>query len=223
METQKTENTPRLFEVGGSIRDTLIGIPSKDRDFVLTVQTWDALKTWCEIKMDRIFLKQEEFLTIRGFMGGMPMDVTACVSTIEENIAHRDFSMNAMACEVNPDTMQHIGPIIDQFGGNASLQEQEIRCVGNPKDRIKEDPIRLIRAMRFSVTMDFTLEQKLASEMFLLRNWIMLDTVAPERIQQELKKSFAADTAKTLKFLATNVTTDALEIIFKNIKLKPIT
>lgn len=223
METQNTQNTPQLFEVGGSIRDMLRGVPTKDRDFVLTTQNWNDLEAWCEARMDKIFLKQKEFLTIRGFMGGIPMDVTACTTSIEENIAHRDFSINAMAREVDPSTMRHIGPIVDQFGGNASLQEQVIRCVGNPRDRIKEDPIRLLRAMRFSVTMGFTLDPQLASEMFLLRNWALLNTVAPERIQQELKKSFTADTAKTLRFLSTNITTDALDIIFKNIKLKPIT
>ena len=107
--------TIRLFEVGGSIRDELMGIDNPpDRDFCAEAPSWEALENWCFEKMKKVFLVTPEFFTIRGMMpNGTAIDVVMCrkdgpssdgrhpdhvePGTLLDDLARRDFTVNAMA------------------------------------------------------------------------------------------------------------------------------
>ena len=110
--------TIRLFEVGGSIRDELMGIDNPpDRDFCAeSPDGWEALLTWCNANMERVFLITPQFFTVRGRMpNGDSIDVVMCRNdgpssdgrhpdhvepgSLLNDLARRDFTVNAMARE----------------------------------------------------------------------------------------------------------------------------
>lgn len=113
--------------------------------------------------------------------------------TLEDDLARRDFTMNAIAKD--PDT----GEYIDPFGGIKDIENKVIRAVGQPMQRLREDALRAIRALRFYVTKDFSIDRQLLNSM---RSHSVLDSIqyniSDERIQQELSKMFRFDTTKTL-------------------------
>jgi len=201
--------TIRLFEVGGSIRDELMGIDNPpDRDFCAeSPDGWRALHCWCHDNMERVFLVNPEFFTIRGRMSdGTTIDVVMCrkdgpssdgrhpdhvePGTLMEDLARRDFTVNAMAREVNPQTLEPIGDIIDPFDGKSDLMTHTLRCVGNTKDKIQEDGLRILRAARFIVTKNLGPSVELAAELKSPLPWLWMDdTVSTERVREELQKN----------------------------------
>lgn len=228
----------KIFEVGGSIRDMLLGKENKDRDFCAVAPSWDALLKWCETKMSKIFLVTPEFFTIRGFMGGEAIDIVLCrkdgassngrhpdevtPGTLEDDLARRDFTMNALAVEVDTN-LNRIGEIIDLFGGQEDIKHRRIKCVGHTQERLQEDGLRLLRAVRFILTKNVSPDEELqhALETSVWWNWLE-ETVSTERIREELHTVFKHDTVATIKFLVWNCCPAATRCLFKNgIWLKP--
>jgi len=104
------------------------------------------------------------------------------VRNINEDLKRRDFTMNALAMDTQ-------GKIIDLFSGQADLQRGLIRAVGHAYDRFTEDPLRMIRALRFSSQLGFSIEKETFHAMKQVKQQI--DTVAVERITIETEKLFA--------------------------------
>ena len=207
----------KIFEVGGSIRDQILGLPNKDRDFCAVAPSWDALHEWCKQNMDKIFLVTPEFLTVRGFMGGEAIDIVMCrkdgpstdgrrpdsvtPGTLMDDLSRRDFTMNAMAVEVDHNLNQ-IGELIDPFNGAKDAKDGILRCVGSTEDRMAEDGLRIVRAMRFAITKGVELDAPLWRTVRSRQMWkFVQESVSVERIRQELDKCFKHDTADTLRFL----------------------
>ena len=236
--------TIRLFEVGGSIRDELMGIDNPpDRDFCAeSPDGWAALHCWCHDNMERVFLVKPEFFTIRGRMSdGTTIDVVMCrkdgpssdgrhpdhvePGTLLEDLARRDFTVNAMAREVDKFTLKPIGDIIDPFGGKSDLETRTLRCVGNTKERIHEDGLRILRAARFLVTKGLGPSVDLAAELKSPMPWLWMDdTVSTERVREELQKMFKHNGADAIRFLATGCAHTALTVLVgqtSNVWLKP--
>ena len=235
--------TIRLFEVGGSIRDELMGIDNPpDRDFCAEAPTWEALKRWCEFNMKKVFLVTPEFFTIRGMMpNGTAIDVVMCrkdgpssdgrhpdhvePASLHDDLARRDFTVNAMAREVDPKTLEPIGDIIDPFGGQQDLQTRTLRCVGDTRQRMHEDGLRIIRAARFIVTKELGPSVDLARELKSSLPWLwMTETVSVERVREELHKMFKNHAVDTIRFLNTSCSHTALEVLLgrdSKIWLKP--
>jgi tRNA nucleotidyltransferase/poly(A) polymerase len=218
-----------LYQVGGSVRDEYLGVPCYDRDYSAVVADggWPELLKWAEEYMDDVFLVTPEFLTIRGKKDGDVIDIVMArkegeysdgrhpdevePGTLEEDLARRDFTMNAMA--KSPE-----GLLIDPFNGVDDIDERVIRCVGSTADRFREDALRAVRAMRFSITKGFTMDQEIreilqsnfmyeltkereqsivrnggkASWSYNDRDWLSynLKSVSPERVREELRKMF---------------------------------
>lgn len=114
------------------------------------------------------------------------------VGTLEDDLARRDFTMNAIAKDAD-------GSLIDPFNGRKDIDARIIRAVGDPLARLEEDALRAVRALRFSVTKGFKIDPELAHAMQVMS---VLDAVAnkisDERIQQELSKMFRFDTLGSL-------------------------
>lgn len=234
--------TIRLFEVGGSIRDELMGIDNPpDRDFCAeSPDGWEALLAWCDANMERVFLVTPEFFTVRGRMpNGDSIDVVMCrkdgpssdgrhpdhvePGTLLDDLARRDFTVNAMAREVDPKTLKPIGDIIDPFDGLFDLEHRAILCVGNTKERFREDGLRILRAARFIITKGLSPNADLAAELEERDWWNFIEeTVSTERIREELTKMFKHSTIKTIRFFANSLPIEAL-IMLENsgIWLKP--
>jgi tRNA nucleotidyltransferase/poly(A) polymerase len=226
----------RLFEVGGSIRDEMLGIDNPpDRDFCAeSPDGWEALLAWCHMNMKRVFLVTPEFFTVRGMMhNGMSIDVVMCrkdgtssdgrhpdnvtPGTLMDDLARRDFTMNAMAIEVDPDLLCPIGTLIDPFGGAQDVRWKLLRAVGKSNDRFAEDGLRILRAARFCVTKNVSPMPDIQIALQTTRWWaFLLQTVSEERIREELNKMMKFDCAKSLKFLIKDCAPDTMDLLLSN-------
>lgn len=228
--------TIRLFEVGGSIRDELLGIDKiLDRDFCAEAPSWKDLLSWCQTNMKKVFLVTPEFFTVRGItQNGVPIDVVMCrkdgassdgrhpdfvePATLLDDLSRRDFTINAMAREVDPLTLSPIGEIIDPFGGREDLQTHVLRCVGEARERIDEDGLRVLRAVRFCVTKRLGASTELLKCLKDPSVWqFMKESVSVERIREELNKMLKVDTVSTFRFLTSNCCSmTAVDVLFDN-------
>lgn len=118
------------------------------------------------------------------------------VGTLHDDLARRDFTMNAVAKDFE-------GNLIDPFNGVADIEARIIRAVGNPLDRFSEDALRAVRALRFSVTKGFRIARNVR---FAMETHTVLDSIvnniSDERIEAELSKMFRLDTVASLNALA---------------------
>ncbi len=194
------EWTP-IYLVGGCVRDMLLGTTPKDYDF--TVETppenienilrlyhipFNAMSAKYGTIVARIGNEEYEITSTRKEADYVdnrhPEEVIFGVS-IEEDLKRRDFTINAMA-------MDSKGNIIDSFDGNKcfDLENHLIKTVGNPETRFKEDPLRIMRALRFSITKGFQLDAATQKAMVDCKD--MLNNISKERITAELRKILTA-------------------------------
>lgn len=201
----------KIYQVGGSVRDKIMGKPTKDIDFAVEAPSFDAMRQEVLSRGCTIFLESPQFFTIRAkhpTMGGVdfslcrkdgiyrdgrhPEDVS--IGTVYDDLARRDFTMNAIA--IDPDT----GEVLDPFGGAADIDQKLIRGVGDVCQRFDEDKLRALRALRFSITKDMSLHPSVA--------WAITDLtaedfkgVSTDRVRDELYKMFAFDTYRSIDIL----------------------
>ena len=194
------EWTP-IYLVGGCVRDMLLGTTPKDYDF--TVETtpenienilrlyhipFNAMSAKYGTIVARIGNEEYEITSTRKEADYVdnrhPEEVIFGVS-IEEDLKRRDFTINAMALDSK-------GNIIDSFDGNKcfDLENHLIKTVGNPETRFKEDPLRIMRALRFSITKGFQLDAATQKAMVDCKD--MLNNISKERITAELRKILTA-------------------------------
>ena len=180
--------------VGGCVRDGLMGRVPADWD-VCTAAKPEQMHALFSAAGYRLVETGIRHGTVTVLTEGGPVEVTCFrtdgtyadnrhpdrvvfVPTLEEDLARRDFTVNAMA--LAPD-----GTVIDLYGGRADLAAGLIRCVGDPDTRFGEDALRILRALRFAAKLDFQIEPATAQS--VLKNRALLQNVAPERIFTELK------------------------------------
>jgi tRNA nucleotidyltransferase/poly(A) polymerase len=212
----------KVFLVGGAVREIVRGFPEKvkDWDFAIEAESFEQMEKWVNYQGFEIFLKTPEYFTIRArasnpfYFAGMDMtgrtfDFTLCrtegeytdgrhpdsvnVGTIEDDLARRDFTMNAIA-------MNELKEFIDPFGGQKDIERKVIRLVGGV-ERLEEDSLRMLRAVRFAVQLGFRMDGELFEFLHDENNQILLDTVSDERVRDELHKAFKWDTRVTLETL----------------------
>ena len=237
--------TIEIFEVGGSIRDEMLGIENiPDRDFcVVSTGGWTDFSKWCDRNMDSVFQVKPEFFTIRGSIGTDVIDMVMCrkdskstngrhpdsvePGTLLDDLSRRDFTVNAMARKVDPKNLKPVGNIIDPFFGTEHAQCKKLSSVGDVDERFEEDGLRVIRAVRFCVTKDFIPDLSLRGALFNPHWWDHAkNTVSEDRIRVETDKMFRHDSIKSIRFLTNHCAHEALDCIFggsSNIWLKPTT
>ncbi|OUQ25746.1 hypothetical protein B5E80_03930 [Flavonifractor sp. An135] len=177
--------------VGGCVRDLLRGEDPHDWDITTSARPEEVLKVFAGEQVLTTGLRHGtaavlldgnpyEVTTYRAdgtYTDGRRPDAVVFVSALEEDLARRDFTVNAMALD------RH-GVLHDPFGGQADLQQKVLRCVGEPERRFREDGLRLMRALRFAATLEFSIHPDTARALHTCRD--MLTHVAGERIQAEL-------------------------------------
>jgi tRNA nucleotidyltransferase (CCA-adding enzyme) len=185
-----------IYAVGGAIRDALLGMPVQDRDYVVVGATPEqmAAQGFKPVGKDfPVFLHpvtHEEYALARterktaagyhGFQFYYSPDVT-----LEEDLARRDLTVNAMAQEVRPDG-QLTGPVVDPFNGQADLQARVFRHVS---DAFVEDPVRILRVARFAARFtDFTVAPETMALMRKMVDAGEVDALVPERVWQEVSR-----------------------------------
>lgn len=113
-------------------------------------------------------------------------------SSIEEDLARRDFTINAIAMEFTDNTPSiNTTTLIDPFNGQQDLENKIIRAVGNANERFKEDALRLLRAIRFKAQLEFTIEEQ--TWQAILQDAALLPAISPERMRDELLKILESD------------------------------
>jgi len=191
----------KIYAVGGAVRDEWLGLPVQDRDYVVVGATPEQMVAQGFRPVGRdfpVFLHprtQEEYALARterktaagyhGFQFHYAPDVT-----LEEDLARRDLTINAMAREVLPDR-EHgagamTGPVIDPYGGQADLAKRIFRHVG---DAFVEDPVRILRLARFAARFDgFTVALETQALLARMVASGEVDALVPERVWQELAR-----------------------------------
>ncbi|HEY3461697.1 MAG TPA: multifunctional CCA tRNA nucleotidyl transferase/2'3'-cyclic phosphodiesterase/2'nucleotidase/phosphatase, partial [Casimicrobiaceae bacterium] len=179
----------RIFRVGGSVRDELLGRPHADHDFVVVGATPEIMLASGFLPVGKdfpVFLHpttRDEYALARterkhgrgyrGFQFFATPDVT-----LEEDLRRRDLTINAMARSEN-------GELIDPYGGLADLREGVLRHVS---EAFAEDPLRVLRAARFAARFGFRIADETLALMRTLVAAGELETLAPERVWQEIAR-----------------------------------
>jgi len=173
------KNGYQAFIVGGAIRDSLLALEVKD---------WDVATNAMPEKIYDLFPCMTRFHLKHGTVTlvyrGKNFEVTAFRGkkgfgySIEEDLAHRDFTFNALAYDIIHRR------IIDPFGGKKDMANKVVRAVLDPLERFQEDPLRMMRAIRFSLELKYSIEPETLMAMTSMASAI--DTVAQERIRDEL-------------------------------------
>ena len=241
----------KIFEVGGCVRDFVLGVDSKDIDFTVvlddTNQTvdegWDQMVSFLKEEGFQIFLETKDCFTVRakfpighvheglvadfvmarkevGYVLGTRKPILE-LGTLYDDLIRRDFTLNALAKDMD-------GNIIDYFNGLEHLKEGILVTPLNPMKTMMDDPLRILRAMRFSVTRGFEVSTDIMEAM---KQPDILDklktTVSQERIREEVTKMMKYDTLLTMKLLVDidrEFIKGFLEVVFRdNMWLKPTT
>ncbi|MGF6965494.1 tRNA nucleotidyltransferase (CCA-adding enzyme) [Paraburkholderia sp. WC7.3g] len=185
-----------IYAVGGAIRDELLGVPVQDRDYVVVGATPEQMVAQGYRPVGKDFpvflhpqtheeyaLARTERKTAAGYHGFQFF--YAPEVTLEEDLARRDLTINAMAREVRPDG-ELTGPVIDPFNGQADLQARLFRHVSAA---FLEDPVRILRIARFAARfVDFTVAPETLA---LMREMIAegeADALVAERVWQEVSR-----------------------------------
>jgi len=213
----------KIYEVGGCVRDRLLGVPCNDIDFVGVAPSFNHLRHYVMYVMGlevidgtvkpefatfkaripkghklRELCKAADFVLARkdgpSSDGRRPDYVEP--GTLKDDLKRRDFTVNALAKDLET------GEIIDLFGGKQDLHQRNLRFVGDPLIRIKEDGLRVLRGFRFAITKGFRLHSLTDAALRSTTAVAMLDRVSRERVQQEMEKMFKHDTLATLRLLA---------------------
>lgn len=180
------------YVVGGCVRDSLLGRSPKDWDVCTNALPEEVLRVFKRFHVIKTGLQHG---TVTVMVNHEPVEVTTFridgaytdnrhpdsvnfVSRVEEDLARRDFTINAMA--FNPTR-----GLVDAFDGQADLKAGVIRCVGEPDARFNEDGLRILRALRFAARYNFGIETETAFSIH--RNRHLLENVSVERIFTELK------------------------------------
>ena len=180
-----------LYLVGGTVRDLLLGLPLTDMDCV-TDATPEEMKVFLPgadftfAKMGSIRCKDEgvkfDITTLRkekGYTDSRHPNEVIFVKDLKVDVLRRDFTINAMYMD------EHL-LLFDYVNGEKDINKKIIRMIGDPDKRIKEDPLRIIRAIRFALQLNFEIDKKL--EKSIIKNIELLKLLKKEKIIQDLNK-----------------------------------
>ena len=231
----------KIYEVGGCVRDEIIGVYTNDIDFTFvlddTNQTvdegWDKMLLHLKTEGFKIFLETKDCFTVRakfpkghineglvadfvmarkevGYIDGTRQPILE-LGTLEDDLTRRDFTLNALAKDLD-------GNIIDLFDGQTHLSQKVLITPLDPIKTFMDDPLRMVRALRFSITKGFDIHPTVWNAIFTPGLIDKLEeVVSQERIHGEVRKMMKHDTVKTLRLLSIIDKKDSIlmEIIFK--------
>lgn len=190
------------YAVGGCVRDTLLGVEPKD---------WDITTSASPVQVKEIFghtldtgIEHGTVTIMRGKIGyevttyridgkysdGRHPDQVKFTPNLFEDLRRRDFTINAMA-------YSNETGLVDEFCGMEDLEKKVVRCVGDAKERFQEDALRMLRAIRFSAQLGFTIENDTWQAMIQMAKNLSL--VSKERILVELTKTICSSHPEMIK------------------------
>ena len=188
------------YVVGGCVRDSILGKEPHDWDICTPALACELLVEF-EEKGYRVIPTGLQHGTITVHLNGSNYEITTFrkdgeysdgrhpdtvefTSDLIYDLERRDFTMNAMA--YNPEE-----GLIDPYCGYEDIQDRRIRCVGNPDDRFQEDGLRILRALRFALQLNFFIDEH--TERSMLDNKELINNISIERINSEFVKMIDAE------------------------------
>ena len=181
------------YIVGGSLRDSLLGMQPKDIDIAssaspteikLIFNSYKTIDTGIDFGTVTLIYndKPVEITTFRSesvYLDSRRPDSVSFEKNVDEDLKRRDFTINAMAYNQSK-------KLVDLFSGEEDLNNKLIRCVGSPDERFSEDALRMLRAVRFACVLNFDIEKKTFEA--IKYNASRIEHISKERIQAELNK-----------------------------------
>lgn len=190
-------NNFAAFAVGGCVRDTLLGRTPNDWDITTNALPKDMIRIFehtiptgikhgtVTVIIDSLHYEVTTYRIDGKYTDNRHPDEVVFTDSLTEDLSRRDFTINAMA--FNPQSN-----LQDPFSGTSDLNNKLIKCVGIPDLRFKEDALRMLRAVRFSTELNFTIEEK--TLLAIIRNNGLIKNVSNERIREELCKILLSST-----------------------------
>ena len=189
----------KAYLVGGAVRDIFLKKQAHDWDVATNATPQDVMKifkfvvpTGFEHGTVTVHFKNQEievttFRTEAGYSDGRHPDSVNYAATIEEDLARRDFTMNAIAVNLAD------GKIVDPYKGREDIKAKIIRTVGKAYDRFMEDGLRPVRALRFASQLDFQIEKETFAAISNPDVQKKVDSISRERFRDEFVKMMKAD------------------------------
>jgi len=204
------KNSYQAYAVGGCVRDLLRNVKPKDWDVTTNAKPEEIQKVFPKFFYENKFgtvtvqtgskdktLSEVEITTFRideKYSDKRHPDKIKFAKTIEQDLARRDFTVNAIALSLNTKKLQATSyKLFDLFKGQIDLKNKIIRAVGKPEERFDEDALRMLRAVRFATTLNFTIEPKTLKAIQKNAGWIQ--AISKERVRDELIKIFKSERA----------------------------
>ena len=218
--TKLNDNGFEAFVVGGYVRDMILGINSSDIDICTNALPKDVIevlnldKKTC-VKYGSINIKTKKYnidiTTFRiddNYLKHNPSN-TEFVNDIKIDLKRRDFTCNTLL-------MNKDNEIIDYFDGLDDINNKVIKCVGNIKKKLSEDPLRILRAIRLSIIYDFKIDDNLLD--FIINNKQLINEISFFRKKEELDKILLSTNAiKGLNFIKKLNLCDVLGISYEKV------
>lgn len=190
------------YAVGGCVRDLLLSKEPQDWDITTNAKPEEiqklfpehvyentfgtvAVKTGSE-KPELILVEVTPYRIEGKYTDKRHPDEVKFADKLEDDLSRRDFTINAMAMDIN-------GKIVDLFNGQEDLKSKVIRTVGEPEERFGEDALRLLRAVRFATILSFKIEKKTLETMDKNSNWLI--AISKERLRDEFVKIINSENA----------------------------
>ena len=182
------------YVIGGYVRDKFLGVESYDIDIATNALPKDIMSIFnvkdatnygtTKISTDTYRFDIATYRKELSYENRKPE--VEYINNLNEDIVRRDFTINTIA-------MNKDGEIIDYLNGVKDLQNKVIRCVGDPTLKLKEDPLRILRALRISIVLDFKLDDNLLNA--IKKNIDLLNTLSLNRIKEEFDKILVSNNA----------------------------
>ena len=184
------------YLVGGCIRDILLGHKPKDFDIATSATPEQIHKLFKRsriigrrFKLVHIMFSARKFIEVATFRAGKVQTSNDGLvlrdnyyGTLEDDVFRRDFTVNGLYYDINR------SEVIDHVGGLEDLKNLKINMIGKPSERFEEDPVRMIRAVRFQVKLNAQIEPELIEA--ILKNSQLLANIPPARLYEEVIKLF---------------------------------
>ena len=186
------------YIVGGYVRDTILGIESFDidictsalpKDLISIFKGYDITSTdYGNIKLinNKYNIDITTYRKELDIVNRRPTKVEY-ITSLEEDLQRRDFTMNAVC-------MDEDGNLIDLLGGIKDIRERKIKCIKDIDTELKEDPLRILRAIRFATILDFDLDKEIIIAIAKCKH--LLNKLSYNRKKEELDKIFSSSNAK---------------------------
>ena len=210
------DNGYKAYIVGGYVRDHILGIESSDVDITTNATPKEVIELF-----DEAFLSSKDYGTVTVVKKGVRFEITTFrkeinykdnrhpgeikyIDDLYQDLLRRDFTINTICMDEN-------GEIIDFLKGREDLDKKIIRTVGDAKDKFSEDALRILRAVRFATSLDFSLDNEVISS--IQENRDLLKNISYNKKRLELDKIFTSNNAsRGIKLLVEYKLDKALEL-----------